>query len=105
MRKLLISLLCLMSMAGVVLAGEVVLMKYDSDKKEVTVKEGDAEKPYKLTAKTKVFVVKDGKPEDSTVDTAIKILSNDRAKGKLKFEIAADKDNITELKLKPRKGK
>lgn len=105
MQKLLMSLACLLSMTGVVLAGEVVLMKYDSDKKEVTVKEGDIERTYRLTDKTKVFVVKDGKAEDSTVDTAIKILSNDRAKGKLKFEISSDKDNITELKLKPRKGK
>ena len=105
MQKLLMSFGCMLFMTGLVLAAEVTLVKYDGDKKEVTVKEGEVEKTYKITSSTKVYVLKDGKPEDSTVDTAIKILSNDKAKGKLKFEITSDKDQITELKLKPRKGK
>jgi hypothetical protein len=105
MRKLLLSLVCLLSMAGLVVATDVTLVKYDGEKKEVTVKEAGAEKTYRLTDKTKVFVLKDGKAEDSTVDTAIKLLSNGKAKGKMKFEITTDKDSIAELKLKPRKGK
>jgi hypothetical protein len=105
MRKLLMSFGCLLFMTGLVLAAEVTLVKYDGDKKEVTVKEGDVEKTYKITDETRVYVLKDGKLENSTRDTAIKILSNEKAKGKLKFEITSDKDHITELKLKPRKGK
>jgi hypothetical protein len=105
MRKLLLSLVCLVCMAGLVIATEVTLVKYDGEKKEVTVKEGGAEKTYRLTDKTKVLVLKDGKTEDSTVDTAIKLLSNGKAKGKMKFEITTDKDSIAELMLKPRKGK
>jgi hypothetical protein len=54
-------------MAGLVVAAEVTLVKYDPEKKEVTVKEGDVEKTYKLTDKTKVFVIRDGKAEDATV--------------------------------------
>ena len=47
------------------LAAEVTLLKYDTEKKELTVKDGDAEKTYKLTDKTKVaFVDKDGNKKD-----------------------------------------
>ena len=105
MQKLLMTLACMLLMAGLVVAAEVTLVKYDPEKKEVTVKEGDVEKTYKLTDKTKVFVIRDGKAEDATVDTAIKVLGNDRAKGKLKFELTPDKDLIAEMKLRPRKGK
>ena len=101
MRKLLLSLALMLLMAGLVIASEVTLVKYDGEKKAVTVKEGDVEKTYRLTDKTKVVVLKNGKAEDSTVDTAIKLLSNGKAKGKLKFEITTDKDTISELKLKP----
>lgn len=105
MRKLMLSFACLLLMAGIVIAAEVTLVRYDTDKKEATVREGNVEKTYKLTDKTKVYVIKDGKTEDSTVDTAVKILSNDRAKGKLKFELTSEKDTITALKLRPRKSK
>ena len=63
MRKLLLSLACMFFMAGLVIAGEVTLVKFDKDKKEVTVKEGDAEKTYKITDKTKfatVDIINDG---------------------------------------------
>lgn len=105
MRKLLMSLALMLFMTGIVFAAEVTLVKYDGEKKEVTVKEGDLEKTYRLTEKTRVYVLKNGKAEDSTVDTAIKLLSNGKAKGKLKFEITTDKDTIAELKLRPRKRK
>jgi hypothetical protein len=105
MRKLSMALACTLFITGLVVAAEVTLVKYDPEKKAVTVKEGDVEKTYTLTEKTKVYVIRDGKAEDATVDTAIKVLSNDRAKGKLKFELTADKDEIAEMKLRPRKGK
>ena len=105
MRKALLSLACLALMCGFTLAVDVTLLNYDPAKKVVTVKEGDAEKTYRLTDKTKVLVLKDGKAEDSTVDTAIKILRSDRAKGKLKFDITTEEDSIAVLKLRPRKRK
>ena len=105
MQKLLMALACMLLMAGLVVAAEVTLVKYDPEKKAVTVKEGDVEKTYTLTEKTKVYVIRDGKAEDATLDTAIKVLGNDRAKGKLKFELTPDKDLIAEMKLRPRKGK
>jgi len=104
MRKLLLALACLFSITGVIVAAEVVLVKYDSDKKEVTVKEGDVEKTYKLTDKTKISITdKSGVAKEATLEAAAKLLGNDKAKGKLKFEISADKEDLTELKLKARK--
>ena len=105
MRKLLLSLACLGFMAGLTCAAEVMLLKYDVEKKEVTVKDGDAEKTYKITDKTKVSVIdKDGTAKEATLEAAIKVLSNDKTKGK-KIDIATDKNAVTELKIKARRGK
>lgn len=105
MRKLILALAATFAIAGLVVAAEVTLVRYDPDKKAVTVKEGDSEKTYQLTDQTKVYVIRNGKTEDATVDTAIKVLGNPRAKGKLKFDLTPDKDAIAEMKLTPRKGK
>ncbi len=107
MRKLLLSLIFVCGMAGLVLASEVTLLKHDADKKEITVKDGDKEVVLKYTDKTKVTMVdKDGGTKEGTLEAATKILSNEKAQGKLKFEVETDKDhNITEMKLKGRKGK
>jgi hypothetical protein len=106
MRKLLLAVICMFFMTGIVIAGEVLLVKHDGDKKEVTVKDGDKEVVYKYTDKTKVTLIdKDGGTKDGTLETAVKILSNEKAMGKLKFEVVTDKDTITEMKLKGRKGK
>ncbi len=106
MRKLLLSFGCLLFMTGLVLATEVTLLKYDGEKKEVTVKEGDVEKTYKLTDKTKVWFIidKDGTTKKATPDAAAKVLGSDHFKGK-QFEITYSKDTITELKLKAKRGK
>jgi hypothetical protein len=106
MRKLLLSFGCMLFMTGLVLATEVTLLKYDGDKKEVTVKEGDAEKTYKLTDKTAVLFIidKDGTTRKATLDAAAKVLGNDNFKGK-QFDITASKDTITEMKLKAKRGK
>jgi hypothetical protein len=93
-------------MTGLVLATEVTLLRYDSEKKEVTVKDGDAEKTYKLTDKTSVLFVidKDGATKKGTLDAAAKVLASDSFKGK-RFEISTTKDTITEMKLKAKRGK
>src|SRR5262245_3029665 len=105
MRKLFLSLASMLFATSVVLAVEVTLVKYDNEKKELTVKQGDAEKTYKLTDKTKVvFIDQDGNAKEGTLDAATKILARDKAAGKLKFETTTDKETVTELKLKGRKG-
>lgn len=107
MRKLVLSLTCLLFLAGVVAAAEVTLVKYDDDKKELTVKDGGAEKTYKLTDKTKiVFIDTDGVAKEGTLKAATKVLTNPKAvEKKLKIDITTDKDAVTELKLKGKKGK
>lgn len=106
MRKLLLSLGCLLFMTGLVLATEVTLLKYDGEKKEVTVKDGDTEKTYKLTDKTSVLFIidKDGSTKKGTLDAAAKVLGSDNFKGK-RFEISTSKDTITEMKLKAKRSK
>lgn len=106
MRKLLLSLGCLFFLAGAVLAAEATLVKYDKDKKEVTVKEGDKEKTYKLTDKTKYFTTdKDGKDTEAKFEDIEKRISSDKAAGKAKLNITTDGDNITELKMSAGKKK
>ena len=54
MRKMMLALVAMFAMAGLVVAAEVMVVKFDKDKKEITVKEGDAEKTYKITDKDQV---------------------------------------------------
>jgi hypothetical protein len=100
MRKLLSAFLCMVFMAGIVVAAEVTLVKFDKDKKEVTVKEGDAEKTYKITDKTKFSTATKDGSKDVEYAAAEKALSNEKAAGKMKMEITTDKDTITEIKMK-----
>jgi hypothetical protein len=117
MRKVMLAVAAMLFMAGLVVAAEVTVVKYDKDKKEVTVKEGDAEKTYKITDKTKVFTTdKDGNKTDSTVEALEKRLSfagkgGDTGKGKGKgkgkggfgagkLDITTDGDTITEVKMR-----
>jgi len=99
MRKLLLALAVMFCMAGLVVAAEVVSLGYDKDKKEFKVKEGDAEKTYKVTDKTKFTVTdKDGKNEkEAKVEDFAKRAAGKDGKGGAKFEIKTDKDEITEV--------
>jgi hypothetical protein len=105
MRKLLMAVLCVVFMAGIVVAAEVTLVKFDKDKKEVTVKEGDKEVTYKLTDKTKFSAKQKGEAKDLSYDDAAKRLGSDKAAGKAKLDITTDKDTITEVKFMGGKGK
>jgi len=106
MRKLLLGVAALFFMAGLVVAAEVTLVKFDKDKKEITVKDGDKEKTYKVTDKTKFSVTdKDGNTKEATYEQAEKRLSNEKQFGKLKLEITTDGDKLSEVKYKGGKGK
>jgi hypothetical protein len=107
MRKMLPALCCLLGMAGVALAGEVTLLKFDKDAKQITVKDGASEKTYKVTDKTK-FVAVDKKSGESitlTFEDAAKGLTNPKAQGKLKFDLTAKGDEVVEAKFPGRKKK
>lgn len=95
MRKLLLSLACVLFLAGVTLAVDAVFVKFDAEKKALTVKEGDKENTYKVTDKTKVSIVgKDGPKE-----AEIGVLSKAK-EGKTKLDLTTDKDTVTEVKVK-----
>ena len=106
MRKLLLALVCLFSMAGLVVAAEVTMMKFDKETKKMTVKEGDDEKVYKVTDKTKFSSKdKDGNVKESTYEQVEKLLSNEKLAGKLKFDITVKDGEITEATFKRGKKK
>jgi hypothetical protein len=94
MRKLLLAAFAVLMSAGLSLAGEVMFVSYDKDKKEVKVKEGTAEKVYKLTDKT---VFKNGDKEIKKQEMGFTRL--EKMKADAKFEITADKDTATEVKF------
>jgi hypothetical protein len=106
MRKLLLSLGALLFMAGLVVAAEVTLVKYDKDKKELTVKDdAGKESTYKVTDKTKFSgPTKDG-VKDLTYDQAEKRLTSEKAVGKAKLDITTSGKDVTEVKFKGGKKK
>ncbi len=102
MRKLLMALVAMFAMAGLVVAVEVTVVKFDKDKKEITVKEGDAEKTYKISDKAK-FTTTDIKGEnskESTYEAFEKRATGKGGKGGVKLDIKTEKDTITEVTWK-----
>ena len=106
MRKMLFSLCCVLGTAGLMLAADVTLVRYDAATKAVTVKEGEKEATYRITDKTKVvFVNPDGTTKAGDMASVERILGSTKAAGKAKFRITTEKDTITEIQFKGRKGK
>ena len=100
MRKLLSAVVVLFLLVGAAFAAEVTITKYDKDKKEVTVKDGDKESTYTVSDKTKVTILdKDGKGTDGKFEDFEKRLGK-LPKGGIKLEIVTEKDAITEVKIK-----
>jgi hypothetical protein len=101
MRKLMLSLPSLLLVAGAVVAGaQVVLVRYDKDKQELTAKDSDGkEHTFKVTDKTTVLRLdKDG----NTVETKFgekhdKALGNWRQAKKLTVEKGA----VSQIDLRP----
>lgn len=100
MRKLLSALAVLFLVAGVTIAAEITITKYDKDKKEVVAKDGDKEVTYTVSDKTKVTIVdKDGKGTAGKWEEFEKRLAK-LPKGGLKVDATVEKDMITEIKVK-----
>jgi hypothetical protein len=101
MRQCFLSAAVLCLATGVALGAEVTLVKYEGATKELTVKEGQAEKTYKLSDKTKVtFEDREGNKKEGTLAAAEKALGFPAARGKLKFNISVEKDAVTAMTLK-----
>ncbi len=107
MRKLLPALCCLLGMAGAALAGDVTLLKFDREAKKITVTEGAAEKTYKLTTKTRFLAVdrKSGESIMLSFEDAAKGLGSPKARGKLKFHLTTNGDEVVEAKFPGRRKK
>jgi len=93
MRKFVLSVLALFVCVGLTLAAQVTFVKYDADKKELTVKEDDKEKTYTVTDKTTFKAGDKDVPADKAGDRLKKM------KADTKFEITADGDKLTEVKF------
>lgn len=107
MRKMLLAVAAALFAAGIVAADPVTLVKSNLDKKEVTVKDKDGkEHTYKLTEKTKYYAIDaDGNKKDADAERVTKMLGNEKAAGKAKFEITVVDGAITELTTKGGKKK
>jgi hypothetical protein len=106
MRKSLLALVCLLLAGGLAAAAEVTLLKFDKESKELTVKEGDAEKVYRITDATRFFGVDpDGTAKPMTYDDALKGLTSPKSEGALKFQLAAKEDEVVEAKFRAKKRK
>jgi opacity protein-like surface antigen len=93
-------------MSAAAAAAEVTLIEFDRNQKQVTVKEGDAQRVYRLTDTTKYYGVdEDGEAREMTFEDAVKGLGSDKAKGVLKFDLTATEDEVTEARFKARKRK
>jgi len=107
MRKLALAIATMLFMTGLVVATEMTLVKYDKDKKELTVKDGDKEKTLKITDKTKFSMAgKDG-DKDAEWANVEKMLTSEKyiGSGKAKWDITAEGDTITSAKFKFGGGK
>jgi hypothetical protein len=106
MRKLVTTLAMVLFMAGLVVAAEVTVVKYDKDKMEVTVKDGDKEVTAKIDDKTKVTVVdKDGNKSEGKLENLTRRLENiDKSKNK-KMDMTIKDGVVTEATVRGGKGK
>jgi hypothetical protein len=89
MRKFALAAVAFAFTVGLSIAAEVVFVKFDKDKSEVTVKEGDKDVTYKVTETTK-----GGKGDKFDGE---KYFSKAK-EGKSKYDITVDKNTITEIK-------
>ncbi len=104
MRKFMLAAVGLFFTVGLALAAEVTFVKFDKEKKELTVKgDDDKESTYKITDDTK-FKMK-GKDGDVDVPAEKALDRLEKAKeGKTKFDIEVDKDKkaVKELTFRGR---
>ncbi|HJZ55178.1 MAG TPA: hypothetical protein VKE74_09480 [Gemmataceae bacterium] len=107
MRKLLLSLCCMLFMTGLLVAAEYTLVSFDKDTKTLTVKDKDGkEVKAKFTDKTKFYRIdKDGNKVEGKGEFVLKGLEDKEKVAGRKAEITIDKDEITEYTSKGGKGK
>ncbi|MFO0937542.1 MAG: hypothetical protein U0798_13610 [Gemmataceae bacterium] len=105
MRKFLLAALAFCFSIGLALAGSVTFLGYDKEKKELKVKEGDAEKTYKVSDSTKFKRGDMDVPNEKGMAALEKMDGNEKTKGKAKLDITTDGDKVTEIKMTAGKKK
>lgn len=101
MRKLLLSLACLLFMTGLVVAAEYAVVSYDKDTKTFVLKDGDKEVKAKVTDSTKVTLVdKDGNKKELKIGDVSKKWGDKTPK---KIDATVEKGEITEITVKGKK--
>jgi len=105
MRKFALAAVALVCSIGLTLAADVVFVSYDKDKKELTVKDGDKEKTYKVGDKVKFKDNDKDMEHEKGIERLEKTEKNEKAKGKAKMTITVEDDKLTEIKFPMRKGK
>ena len=98
MRKMLLSLGCMLFVAGLVVADQYTIVSYDKDTKTATLKDkAGKEVTGKLTEKTKVYNVdKEGNKKEGKVGGLEKGWSSPKAAGR-KVEVTIVNGEITEV--------
>ena len=92
MRKFVLSMLALFVCVGLTIAAQVKFVKFDEDKKELTVKEDDKEKTYKVTDKTTF------KRNDKDVPAEKATGSLKKMKADAEIDVTNDGEKATEIK-------
>src|SRR5947209_3846787 len=105
MRKFAMAVAALFACVGLVMAAEVTFVSYDKEKKELVVKDGDKETTYKVGDKV-TFKMGDKDLESAKgIEMLEKWGGDEKAKGKRKLDVTAEKDELKEIKYTPRKKK
>ena len=103
MRKLLLALVCMMFMAGLVVAAEYTIVSYKD--KTLTVKDnGGKEHTAKITDDTKVYYLKGDEKIEGKLRVVEKYLSGEKAAGR-KLEATIKDGVVTEVIMKGGRGK
>ena len=107
MRKLLLSLVCTLFVAGgIVIADQYTIVSYNKDTKTLTAKDkGGKEVTGKLTDDTKAYRIdKDGNKVEGKLGGIEKMFGSDKSVGR-KVELTIKGGNITEVTTKGGKKK
>lgn len=105
MRKFMLAALAMFVSASLIIAGEVTFLGYDKEKKELKVKDGDKEKVLKVSDDTKFKRGDKDVDTEKGLKTLEKMNENEKAKGKMKFDVTVDGDKVKELKMAEGKKK
>jgi hypothetical protein len=107
MRKFVLAGVALFFSVGLALAVQVSFVKYDKEKKELTVKDKEGkETSYKVTDKTEFKAKgKDGTEKDIPNDKGVARLEKMKEGSKARFDIETEKHDLKSLTFQGGRGK